>query len=207
MQRTFYRIILPLLCAILAGCGVLSVNPISPPDKNIKDKSLLGVWTIKDGSSSIFIHIGQLDENKMKAVYIEHKENGELDMGFFSIYPSNIDAHKFLNLQFIEPDGKPNEDLNLYIFLKYKFKSPDVLSVMFLSSDLIEKAVEEKELIGILPKREPALKLENKDQPSVHIMKNYFEITDSSANIAKFIHRYGAGRLFEKELLLNRYKQ
>lgn len=207
MKRLLTYLFLGIFSVLMISCGgVLFVNPIAPPTTGQKDTRLEGLWTVRDEPSKVFIHIGQSDANRLKAVSIEHKENGALDIGYFSIYPSTINDQNFLNLQFREPDGKTIKDFNHYVILKYQFKSPDTLILFFINPDIIEKAVETKKLKGILSKKSRVPSIKDDNQKGVVPVNNYIEILDSSANINDFIKNYIKDDLFEETLTLKRVK-
>ncbi len=115
MKNYTLTILTFISCLLFLGCGsVLSVHPISSPEDSFFDSRLAGLWTFKDESSRIYLHLGKSKGNKSKVVYIEHKADATVDYGFFSMFPSKLNSAYLANIQFLEPTGNISKEVELF---------------------------------------------------------------------------------------------
>ena len=194
--------ILFIIILTLISCAYTSLNPLSKLEDSQLDTVLYGVWYAKYENEEIFLHIGRSDEdlNLIHVVFIEH-ENGKIDdHAEFKMFNTAIDGNLFMNIILSE-----NKDERLsYFFLKYEVEQNNKLIVHLLNPDIIEKAVDEKVITGVIksPKNNNSLP----DDPSQFIIFNLstIEITDYSENIVRFLLDSDSSELYGEPMEFKR---
>jgi hypothetical protein len=70
-----------------ACCPMVSVNPLDDSENAEYDKRIEGTWKlISEQDEYVYLHIGRISGNKMVALSVEHKKNGELDTVKFPFF-------------------------------------------------------------------------------------------------------------------------
>jgi len=139
-----YFLIIVFLGFILS-CIPYSENPISEPDPEKIDISILGTWFWKDEKESGYIHIGLDEKSKLlKLVMIDTKIGGELDISEFFGHTSSMEGKNYLNLKWIRPT---ESKMNGYIFVKY-IVGQESLGIALMNSEVVVRAIEGGSLKG-----------------------------------------------------------
>ncbi|GMR08817.1 MAG: hypothetical protein BMS9Abin26_1824 [Gammaproteobacteria bacterium] len=138
-----------LLTVFLVACVPSSDNPLTDPDKEQIDASILGTWYWTDNNETGYIHIG-LDEKSrlLRVIMLDSDKDGELEVSEFSGHTSSLQGNYYLNLKWVRP---AQDGITGYMFVKYIVK-PDSLGIAIMNSEVAEKAIKEKALKGIVKK-------------------------------------------------------
>ena len=131
------------------SCIPDSENPITDPNPEKIDLSILGTWFWKDENESGYIHIGLDGKTKLlKLVMIDTKSDGELDISEYSGHTSSLGGNSYLNLKWLRPEEFKT---NGYFFVKYTI-SQSSLGIALIDSGFVVKAIEGRSLKGKLGK-------------------------------------------------------
>ena len=131
------------------SCIPNSENPITDPNPEKIDLSILGTWFWKDENESGYIHIGLDGKTKLlKLVMIDTKSDGELDISEYSGHTSSLGGNSYLNLKWLRPEEFKT---NGYFFVKYTI-SQSSLGIALIDSGFVVKAIEGRSLKGKLGK-------------------------------------------------------
>jgi hypothetical protein len=199
MHRNFFPIYIFLLFSFSSCCPLISSHPLSDPGDAQYDKRIEGAWK-KGDDMAVFLHFGKGPANKTKAIFVEHKNNGKVDYGTFTVFPTSINGESYLNLNAREWYDKYTG----YIFLRYELSDHDTLILSLIDREPVINAIKSKKLEGeITYTKKPAIKEENKteslqknEKTSVACVK----ITDNSKNIIKFFQSMDSKKLFSRHL-------
>ena len=127
------------------GCVPDSDNPLTAPNKEELDSSILGTWFWKDENGFGYIHIG-LDEELelLRLMMLEFDIDGELEVSEFSGHTSSLNGNKYLNVKWVRP---VKDEVRGFIFVKYAVSS-DSLCIALMDSNVAEKAINDGALKG-----------------------------------------------------------
>ncbi|MBD3789668.1 MAG: hypothetical protein IE885_04780 [Campylobacterales bacterium] len=168
MIRYFLMTLLTIL--ILAGCVPDSDNPLTDPNKEPIDPSILGTWFWADGNETGYIHIGLDEKSKLlKLIMVDFDKDKELEASKFSGHTTSLEGNNYLNLKWVHP---LQPDTKGYLCVKY-IASSDSLGISLMDSEVVEKAIQNGSLKGNIVKE--------KWSTSVHI-------TEDQKKLQKFIH-------------------
>ena len=119
-----------LLTAVLAGCKVDSVNPISSFESARPDTAIYGVWRYKDKDELSYLHIGpefsltdaaSPGNRRTRIVVVDHKRNGLTDEAYVA-YTSRVGKQRYLNV--VQADGARTVG---YLFVQYTLVARNTL--------------------------------------------------------------------------------
>ena len=138
-----------ILAVFVLGCVPYSDNPLTNPNEEQIDSSILGTWIWKDKNESGFIHIG-LDGKKklLKLIMVDFDKDEALEVSEFSGHTSLLKENRYLNLKWVSP---PRAEFPGYLFVKYIVGS-DSLGIALMDSGVVEKAITEGALNGNVKK-------------------------------------------------------
>ena len=141
--------LIALAILLVMGCVFDSENPLTDPNKEQIDTSLLGTWFWVDKKENGFIHVG-LDEKShlLRLLMVDFDKNQEVEVSEFLGHTSSLEGKNYLNLKWVYP---MQEDVSGYIFVKYAVNS-DSLGIALIDSDAAEKAVKSGAIKGTLKK-------------------------------------------------------
>ena len=141
--------LITVLAIFVLGCVPESDNPLTNPDKEHIDASILGTWLWKDENESGFIHIGLDEKNKLlRLIMVDFDRDKELEVSEFSGHTSLLKGNKYLNLKWVRP---AHAEIPGYIFVKYEVRS-DSLGIALMDNEVVEKAIKDGSLKGNLKK-------------------------------------------------------
>lgn len=134
---------------LLVGCIPSSDNPLTKPNKNKIDKSIVGTWIMQDKGQVGYLHIG-IDRNTklFKIIMVNIDKKNKLNMQELSGYNSILDNQHYLNIKF---GDKSNKKESGYIFIKYTISSNE-LKIWLINSEAVKKAIISKSLKGTTSK-------------------------------------------------------
>lgn len=158
--------LIPLL--FLAACIPQSLNPLTPPGKEIADPAILGTWSWQEKDETIYLHMGIDKKNGgFKAVLVDHQVDGKIEISEFSGHTSRLGNNTYLNLKWL----KPEDNLRDYLILKYVVTG-NRFSFDMMDNDVIKNAIAERKLKG-----------------SIHESKwlTTVRLTDTSDQLADFV--------------------
>lgn len=139
--------LIALVIMFTMGCVFDSENPLTDPNKEQIDTSLLGTWFWVDEKEHGFIHIGLNEKSHLlRVLMVDFDKDRELEASEFIGHTSLLEGKKYLNLKWVYP---PQKDVSGYIFVKYTVSS-DSLGIALIDSDAAEKAIKNGALIGRL---------------------------------------------------------
>lgn len=138
-----------LSVVFVLGCVPYSDNPLTSPNKEQLDSSILGTWFWKDENESGYVHIGLDEESKLlRLIMLEFNRGGELEASEFSGHTSSLEGNKYLNLKWVRPE---QDEITGYMFVKY-IASPDSLGLALMDSEVAEEAIKMGPLKGQVKK-------------------------------------------------------
>jgi hypothetical protein len=131
------------------GCVPYSDNPLTEPDKDLIDGSILGTWFWHDGLESGYIHIGLDKETKLlRLLMTEFDRGGTMEASEFIGHTSAINGHRYLNLKYVHP---AEEGVSGYLIVKYSLKETR-LAIALMNNGAVEKTIKKGGLKGIVEK-------------------------------------------------------
>jgi len=143
----YFSILLSVVFVL--GCVPYSDNPLTAPNKEQLDSSILGTWFWKDENESGYVHIGLDEESKLlRLIMLEIDRDGELEASEFSGHTSSLEGNKYLNLKWVHPE---QDEIIGYMFVKYT-ASTDSLGLALMDSEVAEKAINIGSLKGQVKK-------------------------------------------------------
>ena len=154
--RLYYRwSVVPVLwlIAVMAGCKVDSVNPISPIDRAQPDTAIYGVWRYKAGDELSYIHIGPEfaladaatpGSRRTRIVIVDHKRNGLTDEAYVA-YTSRVGKQRYLNV--VQADGARTVG---YLFVQYTLVDRNTLRFATVDEDALEAAIRAGRIKGTM---------------------------------------------------------
>ena len=143
----YFWIVFSIICVL--GCVPHSDNPLTDPNKEQIDSSILGTWFWKDENESGYIHIGLDEKSKLlRLIMLEFDKDRELEASEFSGHTSSLEGNKYLNLKWVHP---VQNEITGYMFVKYIVSSGS-LGIALMDKRVIEKAIEAGTLQGKVKK-------------------------------------------------------
>ena len=133
-----------LLIAVLTGCKVDSVNPISSFDSTKPDTAIYGVWRYQDKDELSYIHIGPEfsmadaatpGNRRTKIVVVDHKRNGLTDEAYVA-FTSWVGKQRYLNV--VQAEGATTVG---YLFVRYTLVDRDTLRFAMMDEKALEAAI------------------------------------------------------------------
>ena len=180
-----------LLTAVLAGCKVDSVNPISSFESARPDTAIYGVWRYKDKDELSYLHIGpefsltdaaSPGNRRTRIVVVDHKRNGLTDEAYVA-YTSRVGKQRYLNV--VQADGARTVG---YLFVRYSLLDRNTLRFATMDEDALAAAIRAGRIKGTT--RGEGLSSET-------------AITAESAEIERFLAAEGA-KLFAAPVVVRR---
>ena len=180
-----------LLTAVLAGCKVDSVNPISSFESARPDTAIYGVWRYKDKDELSYLHIGpefsltdaaSPGNRRTRIVVVDHKRNGLTDEAYVG-YTSRAGKQGYLNVVQTEGDKTVG-----YLFVRYSLLDRNTLRFATMDEDALAAAIRAGRIKGTT--RGEGLSSET-------------AITAESAEIERFLAAEGA-KLFAAPVVVRR---
>ena len=180
-----------LLIAVLAGCKVDSVNPISSFDGAQPDTAIYGVWRYKAGDELSYIHIGpefslsdaaKPGSKRTRIVIVDHKRNGLTDEAYVA-YTSWVGKQRYLNV--VQTEGARTVG---YLFVRYSLVDRNTLRFATMEEEALAAAIRAGRIKGTT--RGEGLSSET-------------AITAESAEIERFLGAEGA-KLFAAPFVVKR---
>jgi hypothetical protein len=180
-----------LLIAVLAGCKVDSVNPISSFDSARPDTAIYGVWRYKDKDELSYLHIGpefsladaaSQGNRRTRIVIVDHKRNGLTDEAYVA-YTSRVGKQSYLNVVQAEGDKTVG-----YLFVRYSLLDRNTLQFATIDEEALAAAIRAGRIKGTT--RGEGLSAET-------------AITAESAEIERFLGAEG-GKLFAAPFVVRR---
>lgn len=209
-----------LCCICFSSCAVMSKNPLSDPNEPVFDTRLKGLWGAAKGGESLFLHIGRDKDDRTQIIYVEHRNDGSLELRPLTMFPTVIERNFFMNVRFLNEKGAMTKDAEDYIFVKYDFPESNNLSISMMNFKEVASAIEQGDIFGIIPKRnvyeldekskgksaddifQSALREDDTNGRSV--ISGAPKITDRSENIVKYIESADLGKLFPGPIILRK---
>lgn len=142
-----------LLTAVLAGCKVDSVNPISSFESARPDTAIYGVWRYKDKDELSYLHIGpefsladaaSPGNRRTRIVVVDHKRNGLTDEAYVA-YTSRVGKQRYLNV--VQADGARTVG---YLFVQYTLVDRNTLRFATVDEDALEAAIRAGRIKGTM---------------------------------------------------------
>jgi hypothetical protein len=133
-----------MLLISLTGCNLFSDNPLSDPNQDAIDSSIIGTWSWHDEDDSGFVHIGTDPARKAFLItMIEFKKDGGVGTTEFKGHTTKLSSHRYLNLKWTNPKEMDKG----YFFVEYKVDA-DILECSLLDGSAFEKAIRDGSLKG-----------------------------------------------------------
>ncbi|GMQ97389.1 MAG: hypothetical protein BMS9Abin15_1106 [Gammaproteobacteria bacterium] len=137
--------LLTFLILLLLGCVPGSDNPLTDPDKEKIDLSLLGTWYWKDENESGYIHIGLDEKTKLlRIIMSEFNKDGNLKSSELYGHTSSLQGNNYLNLRWVRQEQAENAG---YLFIKYTV-GPDSLGIALMNNGMVKEAIKAGSLKG-----------------------------------------------------------
>ena len=189
-------------------CPLTSVNPLSDPQNPTYDERIEGAWQLlaEDGDL-VFLHFGKGDEKKTEMISIEHKNNREIDVLSFTVFPTIVNGQNYLNFNIRELFKEFGDELSGYTFMKYHLTGTDTLRLSHIDEEPIIEGIKSGKLKGEITYKQTQAKEGHKGQALQQNKKKSIKcvkITDSSDNIVKYIHSVDSKKIFPKSIILKR---
>jgi len=204
-------ILMPFLMFISSCfCPLTSVHPLSDPQNAKYDDRIQGAWQFasQDGEL-VFLHFGKEKDNKTQMISIEHKNNGEMELSTFSVFPTITNGQNYLNFNIQELFKEFNEDVSGYIFMKYELLDAATLDLSYINEEPIIKAIKSGKLKGEITYEKTAT-LEGDEEKTLKQNRERtiecVKITDSPDNIIAYFQSVDPKKLFPKPMRLIRIK-
>ena len=180
-----------LLTAVLAGCKVDSVNPISSFESARPDTAIYGGWRYKDKDELSYLPIGpefsltdaaSPGNRRTRIVVVDHKRNGLTDEAYVA-YTSRVGKQRYLNV--VQADGARTVG---YLFVQYTLVDRNTLRFATVDEDALEAAIRAGRIKGTMRGEGPS---------------SQTVITADSPEIEGFLATDG-GRLFASPFVVRR---
>ena len=139
---------------LMQGCIPQSVNPLTEPERDKLDTTLLGTWYWHDDNEAGYIHIG-LDKKTglLRLVMADTGSDGVLDVSEFVGHTSKLMGGKYLNIRY---DYPKDDVIAGYLLVKY-IVLPHSLGIALMDREAAESAIETGELQGEVRRGGPEL--------------------------------------------------
>ena len=179
-----YRFLTALLFVAFSGCIPFSENPLTEPETEKQDRSILGTWSVHDDDEAVYLHVGTDEDLKgFRLILVEYHQNGEVKASELIGHGSRIGDNTYLNLQCAQSSGEQKG----YLFIKYHI-SGDRLGIAMLQSEAIQKVIQDGSLKGEISHGQ---------------WTSNIRITDSSKRLKAYFREHD-NALFEDMKFLNR---
>jgi hypothetical protein len=174
------------------------VHPLSNPANVTYDNRLQGVWRLQtEQDDVVYFHIGKTDDGTTQITSVEHKQNGELDIATFVMFPTEIDKHTYMSLKIEEMSDQSSKDTTDYFLLRYVFPNKNEFFVHQMDDEVTTEAIMSGKLKGEITYRSP-LSNRTSARESKKIV-DCLKITDATENIVKYIKTMDTNRLFPEK--------
>lgn len=171
----------------LFGCIPYSDNPITDPNKENIDSSIIGTWFWNEKNDSGYIHIGLDEKSKLlKLLMVEFSKDGEIKVSEFSGHTSLLEENKYLNLKWVRPE---QNDGSGYMFVKYTV-SQESFGIAFMDNDVVEQAINGGILNGVVVKEKWSLSVritEGQQKLQKFILQKDKELFNETKHFQKLI--------------------
>jgi hypothetical protein len=102
-----YLLVTVILVSLL-GCIPYSDNPLTAPDEQNIDSSIIGTWYWKEKDENGYIHIGIDEKSKLfRLVMLDFYKDGELEASEFSGHTYSLKVNRYLNLKEVSREDEP----------------------------------------------------------------------------------------------------
>lgn len=166
----------------LGGCVPYSDNPLTDPNCEKIDATIVGTWFWNEEGESGFVHIGLNKESKLlQVIMIEHDKDGTIDVSEFNGHTSSLGNNKYLNLKWVRPADEPKG----YLLIKYSTEG-ESLAISLLNAKVIENAIKEGSLKGTVGKEKYAYSLsitEEQKKLQQFVLKHDKELFQEKSNL------------------------
>jgi hypothetical protein len=179
------------VCFLLTACGVDSDSPLAPPESASVDNRLLGDWVATNGD---IIHFSPKDAHWMETMTTSPKASNystvagktpEPDLFFIT----TIGNDTYMSMRIASKDeAGPRMK---YCFFRYAIAPDQTLHMWAMSQDEMAAAVRAGKIKGTVHENGT---MGNPPRTNVDV-----HLTDTSANIVKFISRHDATDLFDDD--------
>lgn len=178
-------------CFLLTACGVDSDRPLAPPESARVDSRLLGYWIASNGD---IIRFSAKDAHWMETVTTSPKASNDStssdsvpEPGLFFV--TTIGNDTYMNMQVASRDAAGHR--LKYCFFRYAIAPDQTLHMWGMSQDEMAAAVRAGKITGTVHENGAT---GNPPRANVDV-----HLTDTSANIVKFISRHNATDLFDDD--------
>lgn len=156
MTARIHTLLLPLslLLAVLAGCKVDSVHPISPAADAQSDPALFGVWRYREKDELTYVHIGpefalgetgaSAVQRRTRIVIVDHKPSGLTDEAYVG-HVSRMGRQRYLNVVQTEDEKAVG-----YIFVRYALVDRNTLRLATINEDALQAAIRAGRIRGTI---------------------------------------------------------
>ena len=172
------------LLALLAGCLPGSVNPVTPPEAGLDAPELLGLWRAAVEEDTVYIHVLRGEGAALEVVAVNHRADGGGGTDLYRAHVSAVGARRYVNLR---PAVADANDGAPYWILGYEPGEDSALTLLFLSSDTLARAVTDGRLAG---------------EVTGDSFGEAVRLTGSGQEIAAFLAATSAKELFDRTLRL-----
>lgn len=170
------------LTLLLTSCDPESVNPLGSPEPSAADSRLEGNWRdLKEPQKSLIFTGKQIPWLHVLSADLARDSADDAE---YNVYPTVIGKAHILNIQRLSKDD--NGEAKRFYFFRYEIASDDTLSLWGMNEQLVIKAIEGGKLKGSIEKKSSDT---NRD----------VTLTDSTANLVKFIEKSGPEKVFSQE--------
>ena len=133
-----------LAIPFLSGCPYVSEVPLSASEDSVIDGRLLGAWSAVDEEGNRTSEEGMvtfIQFNKHEYLIVLTKGD---EVQRIRAFVTEIEDYTFLNCQEIKNHGRKR---TRYIFIEYKFESPDEVLLRIVEGELFEKQFQTSEAL------------------------------------------------------------
>ncbi|UCG80729.1 MAG: hypothetical protein JSV60_00150 [Desulfobacterales bacterium] len=198
MTRTLPFIVLAISLLLHHCCPLTSVHPLSSTTDMTYDDRLQGIWRLKTEQDDVVcFHIGKTKDGKTQITSIEHKENGELDIATFVMFPTEISKNTYMRLKVEDISDQSLKDATGYFLLRYVFRDNNEFFVYRMQNEIIAEGIMSGKLKGEITYR-PAVSNKKSARESKKVV-DCVQITDATENIVKYIKTIDTNRLFPEK--------
>lgn len=190
-QRFLLMCCAAISIAALAGCGPVSLHPLSDESNSEIDERLIGVWRQKGmpGDAShrpeFTIGIAAGKERTHEAASVSLTDDREVKVERVTLWATKINGRTYLSVR-LPNETPPNEKITA----KYSLAICDVsaegeLQIALLNENAIATAIENKELAGTVTKLPP------RKAGEIRLTDRKVEITAEPAALREFFAKRG----------------
>jgi hypothetical protein len=179
-------------------CPLTSVHPLSSPTDVTYDDRLQGIWRLTtEHDDVVYFHIGKTEDGKTQITSIEHKENGELDIATFIMFPTEISNNTYMSLKVEDISVQSLKDSTGYFLLRYVLRDNNEFFASQMDDEIIAEGITSGQLKGEITYR-PAVSNKKSAEESKKVV-DCVQITDTTENIVKYIETIDINRLFPEK--------